>query len=96
MLSLLPWSCACAALEEFADRLAIRELVDEYARCADRREAKGQMALFAADARFVVFMDAKSLADGKPAMDIKKREDLAPVFADLNKCMHSSIVKAVR
>jgi hypothetical protein len=29
---------------EAADRLAIRELVEAYARCADRRDAKGQMA----------------------------------------------------
>jgi len=32
--------------EEAADRLAIRELVEAYAQCADRRNAKGQMALF--------------------------------------------------
>ena len=31
---------------EAADRLAIRELVDAYAHCADRRDAKGQMSLF--------------------------------------------------
>ena len=30
--------------EEAADRLAMRELVDAYAYCADRRDAKGQMA----------------------------------------------------
>jgi len=29
---------------EAADRLAIRELIDAYAHCADRRDAKGQMA----------------------------------------------------
>jgi hypothetical protein len=34
------------APQEAADRLAIRELVEAYARCADRRDAKGQMALF--------------------------------------------------
>src|ERR1700733_11775245 len=34
---------------EAADRLAIRELVEAYAHCADRRDAKGQMALFTAD-----------------------------------------------
>lgn len=28
-----------------ADRLAIRELVEAYAHCADRRDAKGQMSL---------------------------------------------------
>jgi hypothetical protein len=32
--------------QEAADRLAIRELVEAYAHCADRRDAKGQMALF--------------------------------------------------
>jgi hypothetical protein len=31
---------------EGADRLAIRELVEAYAHCADRRDAKGQMSLF--------------------------------------------------
>jgi hypothetical protein len=36
--------------EEAADRLAIRELIDAYAHCADRRDAKGQMALFTEDA----------------------------------------------
>jgi len=37
---------------EAADRLAIRELVEAYAHCADRRDAKNQMALFAEDAHF--------------------------------------------
>ena len=70
--------------EEAADRFAIRELVEAYARCADRREAKGQMALFTADTHFVVFMNAK---DPTPSMDLHlhSREALAPVFADLNK-----------
>jgi hypothetical protein len=67
--------------EEAADRLAIRELVDAYAICADRRDAKGQMALFTPDAHFVVFMDAK---DPKPSQELHSREALAPVFADLN------------
>jgi len=35
--------------KEAADRLAIRELVEAYAHCADRRDSKGQMALFTAD-----------------------------------------------
>ena len=38
---------------EAADRLAIRELVEAYAHCADRRDAKGLMALFMADTHFV-------------------------------------------
>jgi len=68
--------------EEAADRLAIRELVEAYAHCADRRDAKGQMSLFTADTHFVVFMNAK---DPKPSQELHSREALAPVFADLNK-----------
>ena len=67
---------------EAADRLAIRELVESYAHCADRRDAKGQMSLFTADTHFVVYMNAK---DPKPSQELHSREALAPVFADLNK-----------
>jgi hypothetical protein len=67
---------------EAADRLAIRELVEGYAHCADRRDAKGQMALFTEDTHFVVFMDAK---DPKPSQELHSRAALAPVFDDLNK-----------
>jgi hypothetical protein len=67
---------------EAADRLAIRELIEAYAHCADRRKADGQMALFTADAHFVVYMDAR---DPTPSMELYSREALAPVFADLNK-----------
>jgi hypothetical protein len=67
--------------EEAADRLAIRELVEAYAHCADRRDAKGQMSLFTADSHFVVFMNAK---DPAPSQELHSREELAPVFADLN------------
>jgi hypothetical protein len=66
---------------EAADRLAIRELIEAYAHCADRREAREQMALFTADTHFVVHMNAK---DPKPSMELHTREALAPVFADLN------------
>jgi ketosteroid isomerase-like protein len=68
--------------EEAADRLAIRELVEAYSHRADRRDAKGQMALFSEDTHFVVYMNAK---DPKPSMDLRARDALAPVFADLSK-----------
>ena len=68
--------------EEAADRLAIRELVEAYAHCADRRDAKGQMALFTPDTHFLVYMNAK---DPMPSQELHSREALAPVFADLNK-----------
>lgn len=45
--------------EKAADRLAIRELIDAYADCADRRDSTGQMALFIPDTHFVVYMDSK-------------------------------------
>ena len=67
---------------EAADRLAIRELVEAYAHCADRRDATGQMALFTADTHFVVFMNAK---DPTPSQELHSRDALAPVFGDLNK-----------
>src|SRR5712664_3392574 len=68
--------------QEAADRLAIRELVEAYAHCADRRDANGQMSLFTEDTHFVVYMNAK---DRTPSMELDSREALAPVFADLNK-----------
>jgi hypothetical protein len=68
--------------DEAADRLAIRELIEAYAHCADRRDAKSQMSLFTPDTRFVVFMNAK---DQTPSQELHSREALAPVFADLNK-----------
>jgi hypothetical protein len=67
---------------EAADRLAIRELVEAYAHCADRRDANGQMSLFTLDTHFVVYMNAK---DPNPSQELHSREQLAPVFADLNK-----------
>jgi hypothetical protein len=67
---------------EAADRLAIRELVEAYAHCADRRDAKSQMSLFSEDTHFVVYMNAK---DQTPSMELHSRAALAPVFADLNK-----------
>jgi ketosteroid isomerase-like protein len=67
---------------EAADRLAIRELVEAYAHCADRRDANGQMALFTDDTHFVVYMNAK---DPKPSQELHSRAALAPVFDDLNR-----------
>jgi hypothetical protein len=68
--------------EEAADRLAIRELVEAYAHRADRRDAKGQMALFTEDTHFAVYMDAKAPTRSQ---ELHSRESLAPVFDDLNK-----------
>jgi len=67
---------------EAADRLAIRELFDAYASCADRRDAEGQKALFTADTRFAVYMDGPG---SEPSYVLEGREALSPVFDDLNR-----------
>ena len=67
---------------EVADRLALRELFDAYAHCADRRDAEGQKALFTDDTVFAVYMDG----DGsEPSYVLHGREALTPVFDDLNR-----------
>jgi hypothetical protein len=68
--------------EEAAHRLAIRELVDAYAHCADRRDVEGQMSLFTPDTHFVVYMNSK---DPRPSQELHSRDALAPVFAELNR-----------
>jgi ketosteroid isomerase-like protein len=67
---------------EQADRLAIRELVDAYAHCADRRDAAGQAALFTEDTHFVVYMNGQA---SEPTQVLDGREALTPVFDDLNR-----------
>jgi hypothetical protein len=67
---------------EQADRLAIRELIDAYAHCADRRDADGQKALFTQDTHFVVYMDGQG---SEPSQVLDGRDALAPVFDDLNR-----------
>ena len=67
---------------EQADRLAIRELFDAYAHCADARDAEGQKALFTTDTKFSVFMDG---AGSEPSYVLEGRESLSPVFAHLNR-----------
>jgi hypothetical protein len=66
--------------EEAADRLAIRELVDAYAHCADRRDAEAQKALFTDDTRFLVYMNGTGT---EPTEDLHGREQLTPVLAAL-------------
>jgi SnoaL-like domain len=68
--------------QETADRLAIRELFDAYAHCADTRDAEGQMALFTSDTRFSVFMNGPGT---EPTSVLNGRGALAPVFDDLNR-----------
>ena len=67
---------------EQADRVAIRELVDAYAHCADRRDADGQKSLFTEDTHFVVYMEGQG---SEPTQILDGREALTPVFDDLNR-----------
>jgi ketosteroid isomerase-like protein len=67
---------------EQAGRLAIRELVDAYAHCADRRDADGQKSLFTEDTHFVVYMEGQG---SEPTQVLDGREALTPVFDDLNR-----------
>ena len=69
------------SVPQLADQLAIRELVDAYAYCADRRDATGQMALFTDDTDFLVYMDSRSPS---PTQHLRGRAALAPVFDELN------------
>jgi ketosteroid isomerase-like protein len=70
-----------SSVQETVDRLAIGELIDAYAHCADRRDARGQMNLFTDDTRFVVYLDASA---NEPTRKLRGREALAPVFDELN------------
>jgi SnoaL-like domain len=69
-------------LTEAADRIALRELFDAYAHCADRRDIEGQKALFTEDTLFAVYMDGQG---SEPTYVLNGREALTPVFADLNR-----------
>jgi hypothetical protein len=65
-----------------ADRLALRELVDAYARCADRRNVQGRLALFTVDTRFAVYMDGQGT---EVTYAVEGRDALVPVFDDLKR-----------
>ena len=65
---------------EVADRLAIRELVDAYAHCADRRDVQRQKSLFTEDTHFVVHMDGP---ESEPSQVLDGREALTPMFENL-------------
>ena len=65
---------------ELADESAIRELIDAYADCADRRDVAGQMALFTENTELVVFADS---LNSEPTQRFRGRAALVPVFDEL-------------
>ncbi|HEX5294599.1 MAG TPA: nuclear transport factor 2 family protein [Streptosporangiaceae bacterium] len=64
-----------------ADRLAIRELVDAWARHADRREPERQAALFTEDGRVTVYMGEPGTTDAVQVLT--GRAELEDAFAAL-------------
>ncbi|MEU8297151.1 nuclear transport factor 2 family protein [Micromonospora sp. NPDC048909] len=67
--------------DEAADRLAIRDLVDAYARLADRRDAEGQAALFTDEARVAVYDGEPDSTE--PTQALTGRIELAAAFGGL-------------
>lgn len=63
------------------DRPAIEELIQDYARYADRRDAARQLGLFTEDAHVAMFLDPRS---AEPAQEFHGRAALAPVVDSLN------------
>jgi hypothetical protein len=71
--------------------LAIRELIDTDADCADSRDVAGQMALFTEDTELVVFADS---LNPEPTQRFRGRAALAPLFDELKNyrvTMHSMV-----
>jgi hypothetical protein len=67
--------------DQFADRLAIRDLIDAYAHRADRRDPKGQADLFTEDARVAVYEGEPGTVE--PVQTLTGRDQLAAAFDGL-------------
>jgi SnoaL-like domain len=67
---------------EAADRLAIRNLVDAWAHCADRRKPDQQAALFTPDGTVIVYMGDP--ATSEPVQLLKGHAELAEAFTVLD------------
>ena len=60
------------SLPEAADRLAISELIDAYAYCADRRDVAGQLALFTEDGSLSFLPTAEILSRPRDFGDARR------------------------
>ncbi|MEV4605048.1 nuclear transport factor 2 family protein [Amycolatopsis sp. NPDC049253] len=67
---------------EAADRLAIRDLVDAWAHCADRRKPKDQAALLVPDGTVEVYQG--DLTTSEPVQRLRGHAELAEAFAALD------------
>lgn len=73
--------------EEARARVAIRQVIDQYAHCADRRLLDEQMSLFTDKINFLVYMQGEGTS---PSQLVEKREDLRPVFEFLRGYTHTT------
>lgn len=67
--------------EWFLERQAIRDVVDRYAHCADRKRPADQAAVFAPDGRVVLYEGDPSTSE--PLQSITGREALTAAFTQL-------------
>ena len=74
--------------EGAADRLAIRDLVDGWAHCADRRLPRQQAELFVPDGTVTVYLGDPQTTE--PAQQIQGRDALAESFGVLNNYEHTT------
>lgn len=66
-------------IKETDNRFLIREIVDNYAFCADTKEADKQVALFADDYKLEVFYDSTSPT---PTQTVLGKDNLKQLFLD--------------
>jgi hypothetical protein len=71
-------------LNDMADRIAIKELIDAYSRNADRRHPESQANLFTPDG-IIENYEGEPSATNKPDAILKGRKVLADAFATLKK-----------
>jgi hypothetical protein len=71
-------------LQEIADRIAIKELIDAYAHDADRRDADAQSNLFMPDG-IIENYEGEPTATNKPDAILRGRKELRNGFATLKK-----------
>jgi uncharacterized protein (TIGR02246 family) len=76
-------SIMSADLTELLDRLALRQVVEAYARGADRRDGAGMAALFTEDGRLASYEGDP--ATSAPTIERRGREAIGKAMAGLNR-----------
>ncbi|KAL7926165.1 hypothetical protein ACQKWADRAFT_175692 [Trichoderma austrokoningii] len=73
--------------EEARDRIAIRQVIDNYARYADRRLLDEQLSLFTNKTNVSIYMRGEGTS---PSQVVEEREGLRPIFESLRSYTHST------